>query len=103
MGSKGGAPLGNKNAGKRNSWYKTLDRAIAQDNADRLRQAAEQLLTQAAAGEQWAIKELADRLDGRAPQAITIGGDEENPVHTKSVIEWIIQPVKPINETEADS
>jgi hypothetical protein len=72
MGSKGGAPVGNKNAGKRNSWYNTLDRAIAQDNADRLRKAAEQLLTQAAAGEQWAIKELADRLDGRAKQSIDV-------------------------------
>lgn len=28
------------------------------------------LLDQAAAGEQWAVKELADRLDGKAIQAV---------------------------------
>jgi len=47
-----------------------LERAIAQDTADRLREAAEKLLTYAAAGEPWAINMLADRLDGRPKQQI---------------------------------
>ena len=72
MAGKRGAPFGNVNAvhGKNRKWRAALDRAIAQDSADRLRQAAESLLTQAAEGEQWAIKELGDRLDGKAAQAI---------------------------------
>lgn len=45
-----------------------LDRAIAQDDSEKLRQAAERLLEQAAAGEAWAIGMLADRLDGRPKQ-----------------------------------
>jgi hypothetical protein len=49
-----------------------LRRAIAQDDGKRLRQAAEQLLTQAAEGEQWAIGMLADRLDGKASQAVEV-------------------------------
>lgn len=65
-----GAPLGNNNAGKNKAWDAALRRAIAQDNADRLRRAAEQLLTLASEGEQWAIKEIADRLDGKAHQSI---------------------------------
>ena len=50
-----------------------LDRAIAQGDGKKLRDAAEQLLDQAAAGEQWAIAMLADRIDGKVPQAIEGG------------------------------
>lgn len=64
------APLGNNNAGKNKAWDAALRRAIAQDDANRLRNAAEKLLTLASEGEQWAIKELGDRLDGKAPQSI---------------------------------
>lgn len=70
MAERGGQP-GNNNAAKNKSWRKALDRAIAQDNGERLRLAAEKLLDLAAAGESWAVKELGDRLDGKAAQAIT--------------------------------
>lgn len=49
-----------------------LRRAIAQDDGVRLREAAEQLLTLAAKGEGWALKELADRLDGKSQQNVSI-------------------------------
>ena len=49
-----------------------LRRAIAQDNAVRLRAAAECLLTCAAQGEPWAIGMLADRLDGKCAQSVAI-------------------------------
>lgn len=73
----GGAPLGNQNATKNKPFWDAITRAIAQEDGKRLRQAAEKLLTAAAAGEQWAVKELGDRLDGRPAQAITgaDGGD----------------------------
>ena len=51
-----------------------LNRALAQGDGKKLRQAAEQLLTQAANGEPWAIKELADRLDGKAGQSVAVTG-----------------------------
>lgn len=75
--AKRGAPIGNKNAvgGNKGMWDAAVRRAIAQDSADRLRVAAEQLLTQAAGGEQWAIKELGDRLDGKAAQAVIMSGE----------------------------
>jgi hypothetical protein len=71
-----GAPEGNSNAaGRKNKPFNAaLLRAIAQDDqgdANKLRRAAEQLLTLASQGESWAIKELADRLDGKSIQQVT--------------------------------
>lgn len=83
-----GNPTGHKREAK---FRAALDRAIAQDSADRLRSTAEKLLDLAAAGESWAVKELADRLDGKPAQAHTVGGDSENPLFHR--IERVI--VKP--------
>lgn len=63
---------------KEQKFRSALDRAIAQDDGKRLRGAAEKLLDLAEQGESWAVKELADRLDGKPAQ--TIAGDPENPV-----------------------
>ena len=49
-----------------------LRRAIAQDSADRVRKAAEKLLDCAAEGQPWAINALADRLDGKAHQSVSV-------------------------------
>lgn len=68
-----------------------LKRAIAQEDGKRLREAAEQLLDQAASGEAWAIRELADRLDGKTTQ--TIASDPENPFTLIAQVErTIIDP-----------
>lgn len=82
-----GAPIGNRNAVKNKLWAETLRRAIAQDSGDRVRKAAEKLLDSAAQGEQWAIKELADRLDGKSAQSTKLGfaGDSEV---TQLVVSW---------------
>lgn len=63
-----GAPTGNQNAQKGRIWNDALRKAIAQDNGRRLRDSIEKLLDLASCGEPWAIKELADRLDGRPKQ-----------------------------------
>ena len=67
-----GAPVGNKNAvGSQETerpFRDALRRAIAQEDGKRLRAAAERLLDLAAIGEAWAVKELAERMDGKAPQ-----------------------------------
>lgn len=49
-------------------------RAVAQDNGVKLRQAVDKMIELAAAGEQWAVKELFDRLDGKAVQQIHATG-----------------------------
>ena len=70
-----GNPAGSK---KEKMFFAALNRAIKQDDGERVRKAAEKLLDLAAEGEQWAIKELRDTLDGKPAQ--TISGDDENPI-----------------------
>ena len=82
-----GAPFGNTNAIKNKLWSDTLRRAIAQDRGDRVRQAAERLLDEAAKGEPWAIKELADRLDGRSVQANSF--ETDGGAVTEVVVRWL--------------
>ena len=60
---------GNQLGAKSKAFQGALRRAIAQDDGKRLRDAAEKLLTLAAQGEGWALKELADRLDGKSHQS----------------------------------
>ncbi len=82
-----GAPLGNQNAAKSRVFSDALRRAIAQDDGQRLRDAAEKMLTLAAAGESWAVKELFDRLEGKPAQAVTLAGDDEGGA-IKHVFAW---------------
>lgn len=63
---------GNKLGAKGRLFDGALRRAIAQDDGVRLRRAAESLLDAAAAGEAWAINQLADRLDGKAQQNVSV-------------------------------
>jgi len=65
-----GAPIGNKNATKNKPWINALNRAIAQRDADDLRKIADKLISLAMEGDLNAIKELGDRLDGKATQGI---------------------------------
>jgi hypothetical protein len=62
------APMGNTNAKKGKIFFDALRKAMAEDDHLRLRKAANRLLDLAAEGEQWAMKELADRLDGKPSQ-----------------------------------
>ena len=61
---------GNQLGKKAKIFDAALRRAIAQDEGQKVRDAAEKLLEKAAAGEPWAIAYLADRLDGRAAQTV---------------------------------
>ena len=67
-----GNPDGNK---KQRRFLAAIDRALLAEDGKRLRAAAERLLDLAANGEPWAIKELADRLDGKPVQQISADPD----------------------------
>ena len=81
-----GAPVGNKNAQKGRIWNDQLRKAIAQDGGRRLRASIEQLLNLASNGEPWAIKELADRLDGRPTQKNVLEGSDEPELKTIKIV-----------------
>lgn len=64
------------------------------DGGDKLRKVADALVDKAMTGDIPAIKEIADRLDGKVPQAV-VGDDEFDPVRLVTRIERVI--VKPDN------
>ena len=68
-----------------------LQRAIAQDDGKRLRATAEKLLDEAAKGEPWAVRELADRLDGKPHQSVS--GENGGPIRFELIAPWMAQSV----------
>lgn len=73
-----GGQLGNDNATKNRPFLAALNRALAQGDPEKLRMIAEKLIAEAEKGEQWAIKELADRLDGKPKQQLEHTGKDDS-------------------------
>jgi len=80
--SKGGAPLGNKNATKNRVWADAVRRACLR--GDTLNELADALIREALDGDMTAMREIGDRLDGKSVQAIT--NEEGGPVEL--VVTW---------------
>lgn len=80
MATSGGQP-GNQNASHKRPFWAAVNRVLVEKSGlakiDALEEIAGKLIEAAQAGEQWAIKELADRLDGKAIQQIdaTVDGN----------------------------
>ena len=70
------APLGNKNATKNKPWAEALARINTQSDGAKMRQLAEKVWDMALAGEVQAIKEIAERSDGKAVQPLANDGDD---------------------------
>ena len=74
--------MGNANSGPkrekpfRDALMVAIKAAEADGNPKSLRRVAEKLLSEAATGNVQAIKEVADRLDGKVPQGISGEGGE---------------------------
>jgi len=83
-----GAPLGNNNAAKGKMFYDQL-RKIAVQEPTKLREVAEGLFEAARAMEPWAVKELIDRLDGKAVQQTELTGAEGAPLLTGIQVTFI--------------
>lgn len=78
--NKGGAPEGNKNAAKGKLFYDQLRKALVQEDSLRLRKIAEKLVESAEEGEPWAIKEIIDRVDGKAHQSTSLENADGSPI-----------------------
>lgn len=87
------APEGNKNAAKGKKWQKALEKALARigegDMEVGLAKIADKVIAAAADGDKDAWKDIADRLDGKPAQSVTLSGDEENPLQTVSRVELV--------------
>ena len=76
-----GAPIGNQNARKENRlWGETIRRAVAQNDAQKLRSLADKLIELAAAGDVSALREVGDRLDGKPAQQVALTGADDGPL-----------------------
>ena len=68
------APLGNNNASKAKVWSAAIERALDKrsrgDRKKALDELAEQLLLKCEAGDMIALRELGDRLEGKANQSV---------------------------------
>jgi hypothetical protein len=82
-----GAPLGNKNNKKNQYWSDALRKYIAQNPSD-LAEAAQAIFTKAKEGDINAIKEIGDRLEGKAIQRVE-GSGEDGAFITKMVVELV--------------
>ena len=65
-----------------------MELAALGDDSKALRSVARKLIAQADSGDMQAIKELADRLDGKV--ATPIAGDDENPLNLVTRIERVL-------------
>jgi hypothetical protein len=88
--SKVGAPIGNQNGKKGKLFYNQLRKALVQEDSRKLRTIADKLVDAAEQGEPWAIKEVIDRVDGKAVQATEISGIDGDAVELK-LIEFVIK------------
>lgn len=91
MGSKGGQ-IGNNNAGKNKPFAQAIERALKKrskvEGAADLLAIAETLLDMAAGGDIQAIKEIADRTDGKSKQTVDVAAT----VQVDSIERTIVKP-----------
>jgi len=89
--NKGGAPVGNQNGKKGKLFYNQLRVALVQEDSRKLRTIAEKLVKAAEQGEPWAIKEVIDRVDGKAVQSTEISGLDGGILETLNTINIVLK------------
>lgn len=87
------AAVGNQYAAKVKRWQKAIERALARyanENVDAGLDQAADVLVKAAIEEkqQWALKEIGDRIEGKAVQPIA--GDDDSPaIQVKGIVDLV--------------
>lgn len=88
--NKGGGQPNNQNAKKGRLFYEQLRKELVQEDKVKLRKIANKLVQAAEEGEAWAIKEIIDRVDGKAIQSTEISGVDGDAIELKA-IEFVIK------------
>ena len=81
-----GAPKGNDNARKGRLFFDQLRKELVQEDAIKLRKIAQKLVEAAQDGEPWAVKEIMDRVDGKAIQVTEMSGLDGGAIETVTSI-----------------
>lgn len=89
-GSKGGQP-NNQNAKKGRLFFDQLRKELVQEDAIKLRKIAKKLVQAAEDGEPWAVKEIMDRVDGKAIQVTEMSGLDGGAIETVSSINILLK------------
>lgn len=85
-----GAPKGNTYSSANNRLVaNTLRKLAVQEEYKRLHKMCTKIFDKAEEGDIAAATFVADRLDGKPAQSLTIGGDESNPLQTITKIELV--------------
>lgn len=83
------APLGNHNATKSKAWTAAINRALERrslaSQIPALDVLADKLLEQCEDGNLAALQELGNRLEGKPAQALTLSGDQDNPLIVQKI------------------
>jgi hypothetical protein len=91
-----GAQPGNQNAKKAKLWEQALKRALARaSNATidaGLDKIADTVVSQAMEGNKDAWQEIGQRLDGKVPQALIGGDDDDPPLKFEKIERSIVRP-----------
>lgn len=98
-----GAPKGNTNSATGKEGRRALEFALDNYGSEEPKQLIGRVATLAKMwepiiakamvdGDLAAMKEINDRLDGRAAQSLTLSGDEDNPVAVTQVERLIVKP-----------
>jgi hypothetical protein len=66
-----------------------IELAAAGEDSKALRKIARALIEKAGEGDMQAIKELADRVDGKVPQGLIGGDEDDNPLQLVTKIELV--------------
>ena len=91
---KSGAQPGNNNAGKNKAWREALDKELKQyvnkdasiERGQALRRIARGVVEAALDGNKDAYQEIANRLDGRPAQSVSVEGNPNKPIGV--VLPW---------------
>ncbi len=79
-----GAPIGNQNGARAKVFQGAILRAFKLRSKDQSIQALDEialaLVDQARAGKEWAVLEIANRLDGKPAQQLIHSGDADSPL-----------------------
>lgn len=71
-----GAPIGNQNAKNGAEWRSAIKRALSRRSGENWRtgldELADRYVEAAASGDAWALKDIADRLDGKPQQSMDV-------------------------------
>ena len=88
--NKAGAPKGNDNAKKKKLFYDRIRKHLVQ-NPQKLEKIVTTLCQAAEDGEPWAVKEIMDRVDGKAVQSTEISGLDGGILETLNTINIVLK------------